>query len=390
MKQNGQWLSHVRTRSNTALASSRPSGAPSALSTTTSRSRPPRRSSSSTRGPSACSWYAMTSRRSSPLTVDDLVARVDTRVARRGSGRDGDDSCGGHRRKSTGPNRESPPCTVVVMPVDPARTARVDTVLLAEPRGFCAGVEMAIKALGVDGARVRAARVLLPRDRPQPARRRAVPRAGRDLRRRRRRRAARRAADALRPRLGARGRRGRERGGPLRRQRGVPARHQGAPRSQGARPQGLHGPLRRPHRPRRSGRHARGRARVDPPARAGGAARRTARTGRRSRNASRCWRRRRSRTTSGPTCSTQTRERFPQLWTASRNDLCFATTNRQTALTRIATAARRGRRHRQRELVEHDRARRRSRATRAARSCSASTAPRSSTSTRSAARRSSA
>jgi 4-hydroxy-3-methylbut-2-enyl diphosphate reductase len=35
----------------------------------------------------------------------------------------------------------------------------------------------------------------------------------------------------------------------------------------------------------------------------------------------------------------QTRERFPQLWTASRNDLCFATTNRQTALTRIATAA---------------------------------------------------
>ena len=35
MKQNGQWLSQVRTRSNTALASSRPSGAPAALSTTT-------------------------------------------------------------------------------------------------------------------------------------------------------------------------------------------------------------------------------------------------------------------------------------------------------------------------------------------------------------------
>jgi 4-hydroxy-3-methylbut-2-enyl diphosphate reductase len=35
----------------------------------------------------------------------------------------------------------------------------------------------------------------------------------------------------------------------------------------------------------------------------------------------------------------QTRERFPQLWTASRNDLCFATTNRQNALTRIATRA---------------------------------------------------
>jgi 4-hydroxy-3-methylbut-2-en-1-yl diphosphate reductase len=35
----------------------------------------------------------------------------------------------------------------------------------------------------------------------------------------------------------------------------------------------------------------------------------------------------------------QTRERFPELWTASRNDLCFATTNRQNALTRIATTA---------------------------------------------------
>jgi 4-hydroxy-3-methylbut-2-en-1-yl diphosphate reductase len=35
----------------------------------------------------------------------------------------------------------------------------------------------------------------------------------------------------------------------------------------------------------------------------------------------------------------QTRARFPELWTASRNDLCFATTNRQNALTRIATEA---------------------------------------------------
>ncbi len=31
MKQNGQWLSQVRTRSNTALASSTPSGAPVGL-----------------------------------------------------------------------------------------------------------------------------------------------------------------------------------------------------------------------------------------------------------------------------------------------------------------------------------------------------------------------
>src|SRR5262245_50275256 len=35
----------------------------------------------------------------------------------------------------------------------------------------------------------------------------------------------------------------------------------------------------------------------------------------------------------------QTRAKFPALWTASRNDLCFATTNRQNALTKIASEA---------------------------------------------------
>jgi len=34
-----------------------------------------------------------------------------------------------------------------------------------------------------------------------------------------------------------------------------------------------------------------------------------------------------------------TRERFPDLWMPSRSDLCFATTNRQSALTRIAASA---------------------------------------------------
>ncbi|MFM8237784.1 MAG: 4-hydroxy-3-methylbut-2-enyl diphosphate reductase [Actinomycetota bacterium] len=34
-----------------------------------------------------------------------------------------------------------------------------------------------------------------------------------------------------------------------------------------------------------------------------------------------------------------TRERFPSAWTATRNDLCFATTNRQDALTEIARRA---------------------------------------------------
>ncbi len=35
----------------------------------------------------------------------------------------------------------------------------------------------------------------------------------------------------------------------------------------------------------------------------------------------------------------RSRERFPQLWTAERDDLCFATTNRQAALTEIARRA---------------------------------------------------
>jgi 4-hydroxy-3-methylbut-2-en-1-yl diphosphate reductase len=35
----------------------------------------------------------------------------------------------------------------------------------------------------------------------------------------------------------------------------------------------------------------------------------------------------------------RSRERFPDLWTAARNDLCFATTNRQAALTAIAGRA---------------------------------------------------
>jgi len=35
----------------------------------------------------------------------------------------------------------------------------------------------------------------------------------------------------------------------------------------------------------------------------------------------------------------RTREQFPDLWTAARNDLCFATTNRQAALSTIAADA---------------------------------------------------
>ena len=137
----------------------------------------------------------------------------------------------------------------------------VDKVLLAAPRGFCAGVEMAIKALAwmvrafeppvycyheivhnqlvVD--RFRDLGVVFVDDIAE------VPAGSPD--------------HALGPRLGARG----GRGGPgqrrLRRRRGVPAGHQGAPRGEGAGRQGLPDRLRRPRGPRGGRRHHGGRAR---------------------------------------------------------------------------------------------------------------------------------
>ena len=47
------------------------------------------------------------------------------------------------------------------------------------------------------------------------------------------------------------------------------------------------------------------------------------------------------------------RQRWPDLWVPGTSDLCFATTNRQSALKAIAGPLRRRRRHRLRELVEH-------------------------------------
>ena len=50
-------------------------------------------------------------------------------------------------------------------------------IILANPRGFCAGVNMAIESLEQALALVRQSDLRLSRDRPQPARRRALPRA---------------------------------------------------------------------------------------------------------------------------------------------------------------------------------------------------------------------
>ncbi len=146
--------------------------------------------------------------------------------------------------------------------------ARVDVVLLAQPRGFCAGVEMAIKALAWMVRTLPAARVLLPRDRAQQARRRPLQGARAWC------------SSTTSPRcpsgspimLSAHGsapevRRRRPQPRRLRRRLGVPARHQGPPRGEGARRQGLPHRLRRPRGPRGGGRHDGRRTRLDRPGR---------------------------------------------------------------------------------------------------------------------------
>ena len=174
---------------------------------------------------------------------------------------------------------------------------------------------------------------------------------------------------------------GRPRPGPLRRERGVPARHQGPPRGQGAGREGLHDPLRRPRRPRRGHRHAGRRARRHAPGRARGRPRPTC-----SRPSTT---RRRSALLAQTTLALddwkgvadRARARFPELWTATRNDLCFATTNRQAALHGHRQPGRRRRGDRQRQLVEHARAGQGGAERRAARRCCGSTVPTSSTPT---------
>ncbi len=150
----------------------------------------------------------------------------------------------------------------------------VDRVLLAEPRGFCAGVEMAIKALAWMVQGVRAARVLLPRDRAQPAHRGALRASGGGVRGRHRRGPRRPPDHAVGPWVGAGGGGGRPRPRQLRRRLGVPARHEGPPR--GARPcrEGLPHRVRRSRGPRGGSRHDGSGAGRDQPGGVGGRRRR--------------------------------------------------------------------------------------------------------------------
>src|ERR671910_640754 len=150
MKQNSQWLSQVRTLSNNAECTSTPSGSPARLSTSTSVSRPPRRISTASRASSTSCRHSSRSRGTSPLT--DRISSPSTRPTRaagepgatattRGAGIDVEVYGFG------GPTRRFATRVGVRPPRRYAGPMPVDKVLLAAPRGFCAGVEMAIKAL---------------------------------------------------------------------------------------------------------------------------------------------------------------------------------------------------------------------------------------------------
>ena len=212
----------------------------------------------------------------------------------------------------------------------------MDRVLLASPRGFCAGRGEGHQGARLDGDGLRAARLLLPRDRPQPTRRRPLLRARGRLRRRRRRGAGGRTAHAERPRLAARGRGGRPGPRRRRRRRGLPPRDQGPPRAQGPRVQGLHGAVRRATRAtrRRSGRWRSRRRSVrliestedlDAVPADGAPVALLSQTTLSFDE----WQHLRS----------HAEARFPELWMPNRSDLCFATTNRQSALREIAAVA---------------------------------------------------
>ncbi|CAB4885797.1 unannotated protein [freshwater metagenome] len=69
MKQNSQWLSQVRTWSNSALSTSAPSGSPARLATSTVRVSPPRRTSISRSGSSTSIRHSMMSRGTWPLRL---------------------------------------------------------------------------------------------------------------------------------------------------------------------------------------------------------------------------------------------------------------------------------------------------------------------------------
>ncbi len=323
MKQNSQWLSHVRTWSNSADCTSTPSGSPARLvDLDRSCSRPPRSRSSTGSGSSTRKRHSMMSRGTWPSMA----------------------------------STSSPTATPARAAGDPGATATTRGAGIGQGYGAAAAIPLAWgrwpstrcsspppgvlrrrgdghQGPGLDGAGLRAARVLLPRDRPQPAGGRPLPRPRRGVRRRHRRGAPGSADHAVGPRLGSRG----GGGGPgqrrLRGRRRVPAGHQGAPRGEGAGRQGLPDRLRRPRGPR-GGRGHDGRGARAPST----GWRRSTRSTRSpaSSSPSPCWPRPPCRTATGRRWPTGPPSASPSCGGPGRSDLCFATTNRQSALGEIA------------------------------------------------------
>ena len=128
-------------------------------------------------------------------------------------------------------------------------------IILANPRGFCAGVNMAIDSLETALRAVRHAALRLPRDRPQPAGRRAVPGPRRGVRRRHRRGPRRRHGPLQRPRRRPGDPPALGRAQPPGHRRHLPAGHQGPHGGGPVRPRRVHDRPDRPRGARRGGRH---------------------------------------------------------------------------------------------------------------------------------------
>ena len=165
----------------------------------------------------------MTSRGIAPLTATTSSPGSSPARCRGGAGGDGDDGRAVRRPTAAGEAGRVGRAGAGDTAVDTASEATAAAVIASLGTGGRrpGAARRAARLLrrrgdgdqgaGVDGPQLRAARVLLPRDRPQQARRRALRRAGRGVRRRHRRRPAGPADHALGPRLGARGGRRRPR-----------------------------------------------------------------------------------------------------------------------------------------------------------------------------------
>ena len=172
MKQKGQWLSQVRTRSKTALASSRPSGSPAGFSTTTDALEPAATELELDVGLVGLQLVADDVAHRLAVDAEELVAGRESRRRSRRAGRDRHHS-GGRHDTSLRDAGAAPGDGAVTLDGSARRTrpARRAPRLLRRGRDGDQGP-------GVDGARLRPARLLLPRDRPQPSRRRPVPELG--------------------------------------------------------------------------------------------------------------------------------------------------------------------------------------------------------------------